>query len=242
MMTAHRGIGAPRVQASTAGAVTPISAPTLRSDLRRNTGTEPGASGRKSALDSSGDLFIADENAGTVREIKPNGIITAFAGNGGSGASGDGGQATAAELFRPYGVAVDSNGDVFVADASTCAGSRTLAPNGVITTVAGNGQNGSSGDGGPATAAELFAPVGVATDSAGDLFILDRQNRIREVNHATGVITTVAGNSLSATAATAARRRPPRSTRRPALPWIRRAILSSPINPMRPFAKYIIAE
>ncbi len=144
------------------------------------------------ALDSAGDLFIADLSARVVREVNlSKGVINTFAGDGTKGYSGDGGEATAAELKGPSGVAVDAAGDLFIAD-----GDRIREVNhatGVITTVAGNGIDGYSGDGGQATAAELFNPTGIAVDSFGDIFIADTDNNvIREVKN--GVINTVAGN------------------------------------------------
>ena len=148
------------------------------------------------AVDSAGDLFIADTGNNRIREVNlSTGVITTVAGNGTAGYSGDNGPATAAELYIPDGVAVDSAGDLFIADTATTRIREVNLSTGVITTVAGNGTVGYSGDNGPATAAELDGPTGVAVDSAGDLFIADSaNNRIREVNHATGVITTVAGN------------------------------------------------
>ena len=105
---------------------------------------------------------------------------------------------------------MDSAGDLFIADTDNNRIREVNHATGVITTVAGNGTQGYSGDNGPATAAELMLPRGVAVDSAGDLFIADADNnRIREVNHATGVITTVAGNGTQATAAITARPPPP---------------------------------
>ena len=109
--------------------------------------------------------------------------MTTVAGNGTPSDSGDSGQATAAELYVPAGVAVDSAGDLFIADTSNNVIREVNPPRGVITTVAGNGTVGYSGDNGPATAAELNEPTGVAVDSAGDLFIADTGNNvIREVN------------------------------------------------------------
>ena len=147
-------------------------------------------------MDAAGDLFIADTGNNRIREVNlATGVITTVAGNGTCGYSGDNGPATAAELDDPTGVAVDSAGDLFIADSGNNRIREVNHATGVITTVAGNGTAGYSGDNGPATAAELTSPNGVAVDSAGDLFIADTGNdRIREVNHATGVITTVAGN------------------------------------------------
>jgi hypothetical protein len=146
------------------------------------------------AVDAAGDLFIADYSNDRVREVNhATGVITTVAGNGTQGYSGDGYQATAAELAFPSGVALDSNGDIFIADSENDRIREVNHATGVITTVAGNGTWGYGGDNGPATTAELKGPTGVAVDATGDLFIADNQNnRIREV--AGGVITTVAGN------------------------------------------------
>jgi|GEM_PF-1426525 len=157
------------------------------------------------AVDTSGNLFIADRGNNRIREVGTNGIITTVAGNGyqdqfGNGAySGDGGPATVAELNQPDGVAIDANGNIFIADRYN-ERIRKVGVNGIITTVAGNGDSpmpyeGSfSGDGGPATNAELNVPIGVAVDGSGNIFIADMNNqRIRKVD-AFGVITTVAGN------------------------------------------------
>jgi len=145
------------------------------------------------ATDAAGDLFIADTFNNVVREVKPGGAITTVAGTSGFGPTGDGGPATAATLITPYGVAVDAAGDIFIADFGNNA-VREVKPGGVITTVAGSGTPGRSGDGGPATTAMLRNPHGVAVDGSGDLFIADSGNDVvREVKPG-GIITTVAGN------------------------------------------------
>ena len=151
------------------------------------------------AVDSAGDLFIADSGNNVIREVvKATGDIITVAGNGTAGYSGDGGPATAAELNDPNGVAVDSAGDLFIADTDNNVIREVVKATGDIITVAGNGTAGYSGDGGPATAAELNGPVGVAVDSAGDLFIADNGNNVvREVVKATGDIITVAGNGTA---------------------------------------------
>ncbi len=148
------------------------------------------------AVDDSGDLFIADSLNNVVREVNLNtGIITTVAGNGTQGYSGDGGPATAAELSGPDGLAVDGSGDLFIADSGNHEVREVNLNTGIITTIAGNGTAGYSGDGGPATAAELSYPSGFAVDDSGDLFITDSDNNaVREVNLNTGIITTVAGN------------------------------------------------
>ena len=145
------------------------------------------------AVDSGGNLYIADSVNNRIRKIS-NGVITTVAGNGTSGFSGDNGPATSAQLYLPFGVAVDAAGNLYIADS---ADNRIRkVSNGIITTVAGNGTFGFSGDNGAATAAQLSNPVGVAVDSAGNLYIADTaNNRIRKVSN--GVITTVAGNGFA---------------------------------------------
>ncbi len=127
------------------------------------------------ALDASGNLFIVEYDSFRVRRVSPNGIITTFAGNGTLGYSGDGGPATSAPLNGPAGVAVDSSGKVFIADTANNA-IRAISPSGTITTVAGNGIQGYSGDGGLATGAQLYIPYGVAVDASGKVFIADTSN------------------------------------------------------------------
>jgi len=145
------------------------------------------------ALDGFGNLFIADTDNRRIRKVDTNGIITTVAGNGIYGFSGDGGAAINARLSYPLGVAVDGFGNVFVADANNSR-IRKVDTNGIITTVAGNGNSGYSGDGGPATSASFYYPQGVAVDGFGNLFIADTDNsRIRKVD-TNGIITTVAGN------------------------------------------------
>jgi uncharacterized protein (TIGR03437 family) len=138
------------------------------------------------AVDASGNLFIADMYR--IRKVSASGTITTIAGNGKPGFSGDGGQATSAELSA-IGIAVDASGNVFAADGLRV---RKVSPNGIITTIAGNGTSGFSGDGGPATTASLMNPIRVALDQSGNLFILDGV-RVRMVSPS-GIITTVTGN------------------------------------------------
>jgi sugar lactone lactonase YvrE len=143
-------------------------------------------------VDSSGNLYIADTYNQRIREVGTSGIITTVAGNGGAGYSGDGGAATNASLYYPRGVAVDASGNVYIADYYN-NGIRKVGTNGIITTVAGNGTAGYSGDGGAATNASLHYPFGVAVDAAGSVYIADAANqRIRKVGGG-GIITTVAG-------------------------------------------------
>ena len=142
------------------------------------------------AVDSAGILYMADTYNNRIRKVS-NGAITTVAGSGTQGFSGDNGPATNAQLNLPFGVVVDSAGDLYIADLNNHRIRKVS--NGVITTVAGNGTPGFSGDNGPATNAQLNEPYGVAVDSAGNLYIGDSANHlVREVSN--GVITTVAGN------------------------------------------------
>jgi trimeric autotransporter adhesin len=159
------------------------------------------------AVDSAGDLYIADTANQRVREVNAaTGIISTVAGNGfvnsfgEGGYSGDGGPATLAELNLPTGVAVNSAGNLYISDGSNFRVRQVNLTSGTIDTVAGNGTKGFSGDGGPATAAELNSLLGVALDNLGNLYIADNGNsRVREVNAATSVINTVAGGGNGAT-------------------------------------------
>ena len=155
------------------------------------------------AVNAAGDVFVADTNNNRVDEVLSNGHIVGFAGVGRPGYAGDGGPAARAELTEPTGVAVDSAGDVYIADAGNNVIRRVDAKTGAITTVAGDyaadqandGLGGFSGDGGPATSARLYDPEGVAVDSAGDLFIADTfNNAIREVTP-DGTISTVVNSA-----------------------------------------------
>jgi len=153
------------------------------------------------AVSARGDVFFTDNNNNRIRKIDhKSGIISSFAGDpsGALGFSGDGGPATRATLGFPGDVAIDAAGNVYVEDFNSARIRRIDAQTGVITTVAGNGKPGFSGDGGPATSAALGPPEGIGVDSAGNLFIPDTANsRIRRVDAVTGVITTVAGNGES---------------------------------------------
>ncbi len=145
------------------------------------------------AVDPAGNVYIADEGSNRIRKVNTAGIISTIAGNGKQGFNGDGGPATSASLYEPSGVAVDPAGNVYIADAGNLR-IRKVDTAGIITTIAGNGKEGFSGDGGPATSAELSFPVGVAVDPAGNVYIADEgSNRIRKVNTA-GIISTIAGN------------------------------------------------
>jgi sugar lactone lactonase YvrE len=151
------------------------------------------------AVNAQGDVFVADTYNNRVVEITPSGLVFAVAGDGHAGYSGDGHLAAFAELNQPTGVAVDAQGNLYIADSANNVIRRVDAKTGIITTVAGDfaadkandGLGGFSGDGGPATSAQLNDPQGIAIDGAGDLFIADTfNNAIREVTP-NGIITTV---------------------------------------------------
>ena len=147
------------------------------------------------AVEQRGDLYIADSDNSRIRRVASNGIISTVAGNGTFGASGDGGQAVAASLSDDLGVALDGGGNVYVADSSNHR-VRMVTTSGIITTIAGTGQQGSSGDGGPATAALINRPVALIVDSGGGLYICDSSDhRIRRVSPS-GIITAFAGNGI----------------------------------------------
>jgi sugar lactone lactonase YvrE len=145
------------------------------------------------AMDAAGNLFIADSDNACVRRLSPDGMITTVAGIGGHpGFSGDGGPATQARLNGPLGPAIDAAGDLLISDNGNNR-VRKVDPSGIITTVAGTGKSGFSGDGGPATMARLNGPTALAVDPMGDLFIPEWDSqRVRKVDPA-GIITTVAG-------------------------------------------------
>jgi trimeric autotransporter adhesin len=146
------------------------------------------------AVDNAGNVYISDFLNNRVRMVTPAGIISTYAGNGNSGFSGDGGPATSAQLSQPAGLAVDSAGNLYIADSNNSA-VRKVTPSGIISTVAGTGgSQGYSGDGASATAAKMMAPMGVAVDPAGNLYIADFYGWVRKVTSSTGAISTVAGN------------------------------------------------
>lgn len=147
------------------------------------------------ALDSAGNLYIADAASNVIRKLSTSGTIATVAGNQTAGYAGDGGAATSASLNTPQGVAVDAAGNVYIADTDNHV-VRKVAVDGTISTVAGNGTRGYSGDAGPATQAALFYPKSLAVDAAGNLYIVDTFNSRIRVVAADGAITTVAGNGV----------------------------------------------
>jgi hypothetical protein len=142
--------------------------PNFTGDVAQATSTAFKPSGI--AVDAAGNVYIASSYNARVFKVTPGGAFTTLAGTGTFGFSGDNGPATAAQLNGPSDVAVDGQGNVYIADTPSHR-VRKVSPSGVITTVAGTGKAGSSGDNGPATAAELNQPSGLALDSAGNLYI-----------------------------------------------------------------------
>ncbi len=148
------------------------------------------------AVDNAGNLYIADFGNRRVRKVGVDGIIDTIAGTGARDFSGDGGPATAAELHEPHSVAVDSAGNLYIADTLNHR-IRRVGLDGYISTVAGTGRGGFRGDGGPATSAQLFLPQDVAMDTAGNLYIADTDNHcIRRVS-VDGIIDTIAGTETA---------------------------------------------
>lgn len=148
-------------------------------------------------IDSAGNVYIADRDNHIVRKVIAGGNIINIAGiPEWSGYSGDGGLATSARLNRPRDVAVDGDGNIYIADSRNCRIRRVDAATAVITTFAGTGSCGFGGDGGAATNARFDDPRGLAFDTAGNLYVADTDNhRIRKIDMGTTIVTTVAGTS-----------------------------------------------
>ena len=148
------------------------------------------------AFDGAGNLYVAEAMNHCVRRVDAaTGVIVTIAGTGAEGYSGDGGPAAAATFNQPYSLQVDGNGDVYVVDRLNYVIRRIDAATGIVSTVAGTGESGSGGDGGPGTAAQLREPNDCFLDGRGGLLIADVQDqRIRRLDLASGVITTFAGN------------------------------------------------
>ncbi len=148
------------------------------------------------AFDAAGNMYIADYSNNRVRKVNSSGIISTVAGNGTASFSGDGGQATAAEINGAVGVTFDGAGNMFIADRNNNR-IRKVTTAGIINTYVGNGTAGATGDGGQATSAELSGPFGIGLDSYENLYIADAgNNKVRRVN-STGVISTIAGTGTA---------------------------------------------
>jgi len=145
-------------------------------------------------LDSSGNMFITDQFNNRIRKVTPGGTISTVAGNGVAGFAGDGGPAVDAEINTPTGIRGDSAGNLYIADVGNQR-IRKVDSSGTITTIAGNGSTGYSGDGGPAVDAGFYNPVRVALLPNGNILVADQSDhRVRLINSSTGIVTTFAGN------------------------------------------------
>ncbi len=144
-------------------------------------------------FDAAGNLYVAEGINNVIRKINTSGTITGFAGNDTAGYSGDGGPATLAKLDSPYAVAADSKGNVFISDMVNNV-IRKVDASGIITTYAGTGTAGYSGDNGPATMATFNRPAGIMCDAADNLYIADAYNDVIRKVDTYGVVTTVVGN------------------------------------------------
>ena len=148
-------------------------------------------------LDGAGNVYFADYSNQRIRKIDASGIITSIAGTGTAGYTGDGSPATAANINYPWGIATDSTGNVYF---STGTAVREINISGIISTVAGTGTAGYSGDGGAATLATLNGAAGIAIDGYGNIYIADGNNNCVRMVATTGVISTIAGNGTAANA------------------------------------------
>ena len=148
------------------------------------------------AFDSAGNLYICESTNHIIRRVDAaTGVVTTVAGTGEQGYSGDGGPATEATMYEPYSLAVASDGSIYVVDRLNAVIRKVDGSTGVITTVAGTGEQGYSGDGGPGTEAQMREPNDCFLDGRGGLLIADVQDqRIRRLDLATGIIDTFAGN------------------------------------------------
>jgi trimeric autotransporter adhesin len=146
------------------------------------------------SFDAIGNMYIADLDNNRIRKVNTSGTITTIAGTGGTSYTGDGGLATAAQLWEPSAVKVDAVGNIYIADrAHHCI--RKINSSGIISTIAGTGVAGHSGDGGPATSAQLNYPQDLVLDAAGNIFIAE-QYYIRKVNNS-GIVSTIAGTGVA---------------------------------------------
>lgn len=147
------------------------------------------------AQDSSGNLYVSEFDGQRIRKITPGGVISTYAGTGIAGYNGDNIAANKAQLYFPTGLAFDSAGNLVVADGGNNR-VRKISPSGIITTFAGTGVAGYSGDGGPATSATFNQPFGLTYDAAGNLYITDIGNCVVRIVNTSSIINTYAGNGV----------------------------------------------
>jgi sugar lactone lactonase YvrE len=141
-------------------------------------------------VDHSGNIFFCE--TGRVRKVSNTGVITTIAGTGVNGFSGDGGQATSAQINGPYGIYEDNSGNIYIGTTLDCR-IRKVNTSGVISTFAGNGTSGYSGNGGPATNAAIGAPQTITGDAAGNIYFVDFFNGVARKINTSGIISTIAG-------------------------------------------------
>jgi len=146
------------------------------------------------AVDAAGNVYIAEASNNVVRVVNTSGVISVYAGNATGGYSGDGGPATAAQLSDIESIAIDAAGNLYLAQYPDMVVRKVAAGTGIITTFAGNGTNGYSGDGSAATAAQISSPYSVATDRSGNVYIADANNAVVRKVTPTGIISTFAGS------------------------------------------------
>jgi gliding motility-associated-like protein len=153
-------------------------------------------------LDRIGNLYVSEYSGNRIRKISTDGTITTVAGTGVEGYSGDNGPATAARIARPRGIITDDKNNLYIADTYNSAIRKVDAATGIITTIAGNGSTAYSGDGGPAVNAGVPFPTNVGVDDGYNIYVLEVNggitSRLRKIDAVTGIITTIAGSSVSA--------------------------------------------
>ena len=153
-------------------------------------------------LDRIGNLYVSEYSGNRIRKISTDGTITTVAGTGVEGYSGDNGLATAAQIARPRGIITDDFNNLYIADTYNSAIRKVDAATGIITTIAGNHSSAFSGDGGPAVNAGVPFPTAITVDDGGNIYLLEVNggitSRLRKIDAVTGIITTLAGSSVSA--------------------------------------------
>jgi uncharacterized protein (TIGR03437 family) len=150
------------------------------------------------AVDAAGNVFIADSGNNRVRKVSASGAISTVAGNGSAGSTGDGGAASSAELNAPFGLTLDASGNLYVTEFTGDRVRKIAAGSGVVSTVAGDGIGGYTGDGGQAVNAEIDCPEAVAVDASGNIYIADSVNNVVRLVNASGLISSVVGTGGSA--------------------------------------------